>query len=331
MTLVTQPVVKTLGDYAYQAIQKHFNKNLKWEKTLKNDEHPEALHQMRVGIRRLRTIVSQFGFVVDLPSFVTERNIGKIARRLGKVRDLDLLKESLEKSFQPHLPSQELKHLEKARDIIDFQRSQEFLLVQETLKDARYKFLKSSLSYWLEEPKYQESALLPINLALPDLLLPEVSNFLLHPGWQFGMSRVPNNRVMTSTTLLRSYLRGMTKLQIEQSLDSNYEVLHSLRKQAKRLHSQMELFTEFYGSNYTEHLTEVKNVQNILGEIHNSDVLEDWLIHVFGKDFTENLPTLTNLLVDKRHQLWQQWVLTQKHHTQLDKRNQMYLAILHQL
>ncbi|WP_233787908.1 CHAD domain-containing protein [Dulcicalothrix desertica] len=123
----------------------------------------------------------------------------------------------------------------------------------------------------------------------------------------------------------------MTKLQIEQSLDSNYEVLHSLRKQAKRLRSQMELFTEFYGSNYAEHLTEVKNVQNILGEIYNSDVLEDWLIDVFGKDFTENLPTLTNLLVDKRHQLWQQWVLTRKHHTQSDKRNQMYLAILHQL
>ncbi|OKH42584.1 metal-binding protein [Calothrix sp. HK-06] len=328
MTLATQTVVKTLGDYAYQAIQKHFKKTLKWEKTVKKDEDPEALHQMRVGMRRLRTVVSRFGFVVNLPKAVTDRNIGKIARRLGNLRDLDVLKESVEKNFQPHLPPEELKHLEKAFNAIDKQRQQALTDVKATLKDERYKSLKSSLEHWLEEPRYQESAPLSIDLVLPDLLLPEVSYFFLHPGWQFGIPLGSNNGVSTSTSLLRSYPKGMTSTHVEQNLNSNHEVLHSLRKQAKRLRYQMELFTEFYGETYGEHLIEVKNIQDILGEIHDSDVLEDWLVDVFGEDFTEKLPTFTSLLVDKRHQLWQQWAPIQRRYTQLDTRNQLHLAIL---
>lgn len=328
MTLATQTVVKTLGDYAYQAIQKHFKKTLKWEKTVKKDEDPEALHQMRVGMRRLRTVVSRFGFVVNLPKAVTDRNIGKIARRLGNLRDLDVLKESVVKNFQPHLPPEELKHLEKAFNAINKQREQALTDVKATLKDERYKSLKTSLDHWLEEPRYQESAPLSIDLVLPDLLLPEVSYFFLHPGWQFGMPLGSNNGISTSTSLLRSYPKGMTSTQVEQSLNSNHEVLHSLRKQAKRLRYQMELFTEFYGETYAEHLIEVKNIQDILGEIHDSDVLEDWLVDVFGEDFTEKLPTFTSLLVDKRHQLWQQWAPIQRRYTQLDTRNQLHLAIL---
>ena len=87
MKLDTKTAVKTLGEYAYQAIQKHFNKTLKWEKTVKKDEDPEALHQMRVGMRRLRTAVSRFELVLDLPKPASDKNIGKIGRRLGSLRD----------------------------------------------------------------------------------------------------------------------------------------------------------------------------------------------------------------------------------------------------
>ncbi|MBF2063418.1 MAG: CHAD domain-containing protein [Calothrix sp. C42_A2020_038] len=328
MTLAAKPVVRTLGDYAYQAIQKHFKKTLKWEKTVKKDEDPEALHQMRVGMRRLRTVVTRFEFVVNLPKAVTNRNIGKIARRLGNLRDLDVLKETVEK-FQPPLPPQEQKHLQTVFDAIDKQRAQAVTDVKATLKDSRYKSLKTSLDHWLEEPSYHEMAPLQIDLALPDLLLPEVSYFLLHPGWQFGMPVVTNNSAALSmTSLLRSYPKGMTNTQVEQNLAGNHEVLHSLRKQAKRLRYQMELFADFYAESYGDYLNEIKNIQDVLGEIHDSDVLEDWLVDVFGENFTEKLPTFTSLIVDKRHQLWQQWAPIQRRYTQAETRNQLHLAIL---
>ncbi|MBI1242314.1 MAG: CHAD domain-containing protein [Nostoc sp. RI_552] len=60
MKSAIKPPVKSFQDYAYQAIQQHLNKTLKWEKPIKKDEDPEALHQMRLGMRRLPTAIINF-------------------------------------------------------------------------------------------------------------------------------------------------------------------------------------------------------------------------------------------------------------------------------
>ncbi|MEA5571495.1 CHAD domain-containing protein [Calothrix sp. UHCC 0171] len=324
MTLATTPIINNLGDYTYQAIQKHFKKILKWEKSVKKDEDPEALHQMRVGMRRLRTVVSSFSFVLSLPKSVSDRNIGKIARKLGELRDLDVLKENIEANFQASLPSPELKYLQKVFDVFHEQRENVAVNVTKTLKDVAYKSLKSSLNDWLAEPSYQESATLVIELVLPDLLLPEVSAFLLHPGWQFGSSWHQNISIDKSSKL--SELHNSIKYNL---LAGNNEVLHSLRKQAKRLRYQMELFVDFYDETYAGYLAEVKNIQEILGEIHDIDVLEEWFVDIFGKEFSEKLPTFVNLLAEKRQQLWQEWQPLQTRYLQLETRQQLHLAILH--
>ncbi|BAZ41474.1 CHAD domain-containing protein [Calothrix sp. NIES-4101] len=316
MALATTPVSNNLGDYTYQAIQKHFKKILKWEKSVKKDEDPEALHQMRVGMRRLRTVVSSFSFVLSVPKSVSDRNIGKIARKLGELRDLDVLKENIEANFQASLPSRELKYLQKVFEVFHKQRENVAVNVTKTLKDVAYKSLKSSLNDWLAEPSYQESATLAIELVLPDLLLPEASAFLLHPGWQFGSSWNQNTSADKSSKL-------------SELLAGNNEVLHSLRKQAKRLRYQMELFVDFYDETYTGYVTEVKKIQDILGEIHDVDVLEEWFVEIFGKEFSEKLPTFVNLLAEKRQQLWQEWQPLQTRYLQLETRQQLHLAILH--
>ncbi|PAX57043.1 CHAD domain-containing protein [Brunnivagina elsteri] len=326
MTLATKPIVQDLGNYTYQAIQKHFKKILKWEKTVKKDEDTEALHQMRVGMRRLRTVVSSFGFAVNLPKTACDRNIGKIARKLGELRDLDVLKESIETNFQTGLTNQELKYLQKAFDVFDKHRENVALSVKETLKDARYKLLKSSLNQWLEEPSYQESAKLAIELVLPDLLLPEVSKFLLHPGWQFDMYL--DTSTLSHLNDSDNFKEEDKKKEIHRYLARNNELLHSLRKQSKRLRYQMELFVEFYDETYAGYVGDVKNIQDILGEIHDIDVLEEWFHDIFGSEFTEKLPTFVNLLAEKRHQLWQRWLPLQQRYMQTDTRHQLHLAIL---
>jgi CHAD domain-containing protein len=333
MTLVTKPIVTDLGDYTYQAIQKHFKKTLKWEKNVKKDEDPEALHQMRVGMRRLRTVVSSFGFAINLPKIVCDRNIGKIARKLGELRDLDVLKESIETNFQASLTEPELKYLQKAFDVFDKQRENVVLSVKETFKDTRYKLLKSSLNEWLEEPSYQESAKLAIELVLPDLLLPEVSKFLLHPGWQFNTSLDKKNSIDKSSKF--SHLNDSENLKKEhkkesiyENLAGNNELLHSLRKQSKRLRYQMELFVDFYDETYGVYVGDVKNIQDVLGEIHDIDVLEEWFIDILGSEISEKLPTFVNLLAEKRHQLWQRWLPLQERYMQVETRHQLHLAIL---
>ena len=186
-------------------------------------------------MRRLRTAVSRFDSVIKLPKSASDRNIGKISRNLGSLRDIDVLKDTLEQKYVPYLPSEEQKYLQLALDILKKQRKKAVLEVQETLKGERYKSLVKSLKKWLEQPKYYPLASLTLENVLPDLLLPEVSIFMLHPGWLVA-TQLEADRIVVPT--------GWDKNQIEQSLASQGKTIHDLRKQAKRLRYQMELFTD---------------------------------------------------------------------------------------
>ena len=53
--IAPSPPNETLGHYAYRIIQKNFKKIVKYEKAVSDDTDPEPLHQMRVGMRRLRS------------------------------------------------------------------------------------------------------------------------------------------------------------------------------------------------------------------------------------------------------------------------------------
>jgi CHAD domain-containing protein len=322
MELVAQAKVKTLGDYAHEAMKKHFKKTIKWEKTVKKDEDPEALHQMRVGMRRLRTAVSRFGLALDLSKSVSDKNIGKIARRLGTLRDLDVLKEALENTYRPNLPHKEQKSLQTAFDALAKQREDALEGVQATFKDEQYKSFKQGMDEWLENPSYLPVASLPMQFLLPDLLLPEVSSLLLDPGWLVGTQAEKAEFVI---------LKKLEAEKIEKELATHGEMLHTLRKQAKRVRYQMELFTELYSESYSVYVAEVKNIQDILGSIQDSVVLGEWLTDVFESEIETKLPTFANLLAENRYKLWQQWQPLQKRYLKPETRHGFHLTILHPL
>lgn len=320
MELATESTVKTLGNYAYQAIQKHLNKILKWEKPVKKDEDPEALHQMRVGMRRLRTAISRFDIVLELPQPANTKNIGKIARRLGNLRDLDVLKHSLETIYQPNLPTKEQKSLQTAFHALAKQREDAVTKTQATLKHESYQSLKQTLQDWLEKPDYKPLASLSIQQVLPDLLLPELSQFLLHPGFLVGTD------IVDSEIKIKS---DWSAEKIEKYLTTKGATLHDLRKQAKRLRYQMELFTELYGESYAAYIADVKNIQDILGNIQDSVVMGEWLMDVFKSEINTKVPTLTSLLAANRYQWWQEWQPLQERYLQTENRHNFHLTILH--
>ncbi|MBD2295375.1 CHAD domain-containing protein [Anabaena sphaerica FACHB-251] len=322
MNLDTKTTIKTLGDCAYQAIEKHFHKTLKWEKSVKKDEDPEGLHQMRVGMRRLRTAVSRFQLSLNLPKSASDKNIGKIAGILGNLRDLDVLKEILENNYKPHLLQQEQAYLEIAFSALAKQREAAFSHVQKTLKDENYKSFKKDLQQWVEKPIYQPLASLPIQQVLPDLLLPEVSKFLLHPGWMIG------TKVVNSEVIVQS---NWTPEQLEQHLKTQGETLHDLRKQAKRVRYQMELFTDLYGESFAAHISQVKHIQETLGNLQDSMVLNEWLENIFKSEINKQISGIITLLAANRYQLWQQWRPIQEKYLKAETKHQFHLTVLQPL
>ncbi len=319
MKIPSETSIKTLGETAHQAIEKHFAKTIKWEKAVKKDEDIEAVHQMRVGMRRLRTAVSRFERYLFLPKSVSDKNIGKLARILGSLRDLDVLKEILEKNYKPHLLEKEQKSLETAFTELHKQRDIAVSHVQKTFKDEIYKSFKNECENWLKNPSYQTFSSVPIYHVLPDLLSPEVSEFCLHPGWLIG-TKIVKSEIVVQTE--------WTPSQLEEHLKTEGETLHSLRKQAKRIRYQMELFTELYGESFAAHLHDIKSIQEILGMMQDNMVLHEWLENIFKSQLDTQLRGLTTLLAANRYQLWQEWQPLQQRYLQADTRYNLHLVVL---
>ncbi|MFB6276158.1 MAG: CHAD domain-containing protein [Halothece sp.] len=277
---------ETFGDWAIAAIAKHSRKMVEHEQGVYQDQDPEALHQMRVGMRRLRTALDGFSRAIEIPKAAQEKKVGKLARELGTLRDLDVLKESLETEYFPALPSQEQSNLNAVFQELAKQRQHAYKKVVKTLESKDYQKLKSSLNHWLENPKLSAIAQLPITVVLPDLLLPHVSNLLLHPGWLVGHNT--NTDVITL-------------------LNEQGETLHSLRKAAKKARYQMELFTHCYDEPYQQYVKQIKAIQSILGKIQDSVVLKEFLSDCCGEDFSDTFPHLAQQLTQFRHEKWQEW------------------------
>ncbi|WP_017305895.1 CHAD domain-containing protein [Spirulina subsalsa] len=313
----TPETALTFGDWAYVAIAKHYQKILKHEPEVLKDQDPEELHQMRVGMRRLRTVLIGFTTALNLPKGIREQKVGKLARILGELRDLDVLGESLQKDYLPHLPKKEQKVLRDVFPVLKHQRHKAFKQVRKALNDKPYLKLKQQFTDWLEFPQYHAIASLPIEDVLADLLLPQVSQLLLHPGWWVGVGS------STGAVVLDPSPRAL----MEQVFTHEITCLHSLRKEAKRSRYQLELFTQFYGETYQNYVQDIKKIQTVLGDIQDSFVLVEFLQSIFADPIEQELPHLTQKLQEIRWEKWQAWQSLQTQFTQAEIRNHFRLTI----
>jgi CHAD domain-containing protein len=295
--------VVTLGEWAHIAIAKHSRKIFKYETAVLEDRDPENLHQMRVGIRRLRSAIVGFNLAVDLPPAASEKNIGKIGKKLGKLRDLDVLLLALTNDYQSLLPKAEQKELDKGIKSLQKQRKRALKKVHSILDDEIYFAVKQALEQWLKNPQYHLIADIAIEQILPDLLLPHVSQLLLHPGWLVGI-KIQQGAIALPQQLDRESIR--------QLLEKHEETIHDLRKQAKRSRYNLELFTQFYGDKYQYFLGQIEQIQEILGQIQDCHVLKEVLEKALKSKISEQLPTLANLLTETRWEKWQEFSVLQK-------------------
>ncbi|NEO16473.1 MULTISPECIES: CHAD domain-containing protein [Moorena] len=311
MNKLVLPQTKTIGEWSYLGIQKHFQKMLSHEAAVLQDRDPEQLHQMRIGMRRLRTAITSFTPALDLPKAASEKQIGKIARILGSLRDLDVLQETLHKGYQPKLPTKERKALKQAYVYLEKKRCKALTQVREALQGKPHQKLKQTLKRWLKKPTYKEIAQMPAAAVLPDLLLPIVSSLLLHPAWLVGID-LKDTGSQTP--------KQLKPAAVESLLAIRGSVIHDLRKQAKRVRYQMNLFTELYSPTYKDYVEDMKQIQGILGDIQDSMVLDEFLNSVFHSDLKHKAPQLAELLQANRYKSWQQWQTLQQNYLKPETR-----------
>jgi len=289
----------SIGDYGYYAIDKHSHKIFKYEKRILTENDPENLHQIRVGMRRLRSILLSFGSALKLPPIVCDRTLGKIAQILGQERDADIININLEEKFKPYLPQEENKILEEISKKFNQGKTVHFLSSKEILNGEKYLKLKQALLDWLEKPEFTEIASLKIERLLPDLLLPQISIFSLQSAWLVGTELEDNQQIKIN--------KNLTDKKIKKLLDEKGEYLHTLRKQAKKVRYQLELFTDFYPPKYQEYIDYVKELQTVLGNIQDNLCLLDYVHNLAGNKWEKKLPQLAELIKQDQERQWLEW------------------------
>ena len=307
---MTTTVQKTVGALATQSIEIYLRRVESYEKPVLQDRDPENLHQMRVNLRRLRTVIQVFSPGIILPKAGREPQVAAIARKLSQLRDLDVIAAILREQYSPDLPAIERDQLKVAFDYLAKHRKKAYKRVKATLKGDRYQTLKTSLHQWVLNPDCNSTARLSIDIVLADLTLPLISHLWLHPGWLVEVKSI-QGQFIPNTQLS---VEDMDALAITHS-----EVLHNLRKQVKRVRYQLKLVSELYGDRLKEHLSKIADLQAVLGTMQDTNVMGDFVDHVLP-DWEKRLPTLKALLANSRHRAWQQWQPLQQYYLELKNR-----------
>jgi CHAD domain-containing protein len=307
-----------LGDCAYQIAIENFQKIVACEKAVLEDKDSESLHQMRVGMRRLRVAVGVFDGAILLPKAVNSSAIGKFARSLGETRDLDVLQQNLLNCDQSLLRESEKAKFAEVLAYLRQKRDRSFFKLQETLNGDRYRKLKESLQIWLEQPNYSTTGNLAIVTMLPDLLLPSICQLFLHSGWLVG-------------TIIESGKARSIPLEDLESLHDSLEqfgkLLHSLRKQVKSVRYRAEFLATFYDNSFLARIEELKQIQSILGELQDNAVLRRFFESKLKIDLAEDLPTIERQIKDDRTTFWQKWRPFQQSYLSAEFRQSWRLAV----
>ncbi len=224
------------------------------------EDVPEGLHQMRVGLRRLRACMSLFSELVECRETARiKRGLKWLGQSLGRVRDIDVL---LERGLPPELSRR-----------LEAERRRARKAATSALGSARSSRLMLDTLAWIECGPWMKNAK---KLARARREQPVAKH--------------------ASQELARRYARLVKIARHLRKLDE--EERHKLRIRAKKLRYGVEFFTAVFGGDSNVHrarrmLSALRELQNSLGELNDISVRHRLLLQVAGK---ETLPAIDTIL-----------------------------------
>lgn len=292
----------SIGEYAVRSVQKSFNKSIKHKAGVLIDQDLEPIHQMRVGMRQLRTALKVFSLFVSFPASLS-KDVAALSKALGRARDLDVLGLWFQTfTAETGLSTDEQVPLETIAQKLEKRRKKEFKRAVKALDGNQYSRFVAGMQQWLDRPIFLPQADWPPELVLPDVLSPQISQLLLHPGWLTTEGSFEPGELGTAAD----------PISVNAAVDVYGATLHDLRKQIKRVRYQAEFFVDFYDAAYRKQISQLKSSQDLLGQLQDSYVLSNFLEREVGKHWANQLPSLHQHFRQQRLELRQQWQTLQK-------------------
>ncbi len=280
LTSSTSQQCLTMQDFTKETVIKFVEKIAQYKTAVLYDTDPEPLHKMRVGMRRLRSILQVLEPVVILPRACNQQSIGKIAKVLGVVRDLDIAIEILRCAAFQDIPNCENQGLKKIHAVISRHRHKAFKKLKACF-DEEYRVFMADYFRLLENPRFcsQHIASQCVSNILPDLLLPKIAVFFLHEGWSI----------------------------IDAKQEKYQPIMHDLRKCTKGIRYQIEYFLPYLNADATTFLPILEASQELLGQMQDGLVIRKILKIENCKKRRQKLPVLNSFFDKKTAEAWESW------------------------
>lgn len=208
------------------------------------DLDPEFLHDLRVGVRRTRSVLSKGRNIIpDNVRKEARDRFGWLGQITGPARDLDVYQIEWPEYTLP-LGAATAAALEPVREFLDGQRRAEHAVLSTELASARAAGVIEAWSQWLDATVADD---VPVDATRP-------------------LGDVVARRVRRAhKTMIR---RGRTI-----TPDTDAEVLHELRKDAKKLRYLLECFGGLYAAGPRKAFVQrLKALQDNLGEHQDAEV-----------------------------------------------------------
>lgn len=218
---------------------------------------PEALHQMRVGLRRLRSALRSFACVLSLPQALQD-DLKWLAESLGQSRDREVLAFSTFPKLR--VPAGKREDLARAESMVAVQALASREEAAASLRSPRCAHLMLGLELWLAQAPWRGEA---------DC---EQASLLQQPVHDFASERLRQSR--------RKLLKRGRRLQRLQGAQ-----LHKARIAAKQLRYTLEFFSSLFPSGVVKRCRRsLSRLQDTLGEQNDLRVADRLLAQMRGKN-----------------------------------------------
>lgn len=229
-------------------------KMLKHEQGSRTGEDIEDVHDMRVATRRMRSALRLLEPYFKQKAITSlDRNLRKLARLLGGVRDLDVMIEDLRQGITA-MPD----HTEGLEKAIAF-------------LDARRRKARSALNRFFDRGGYRK-------------FVEDYAAFLTSPGKGAREAEVvqPVKLRHVLPTMVYHHL-GAVRAYGDVIEEADMPTLHALRIEFKRLRYVISLFGEVLGAGVEEFVTELKAIQDHLGRLNDLAIARDHLANLLDE------------------------------------------------
>ena len=244
------------------------------DKTVEGDA--DALHDFRVALRRLRTTLQNFEGDKGAPLLSSHlrrelkdwrAEIGKLGDKLGAVRDFDVLGD-----YVRDFSKEGTDGLREFEERLMHERKHRFAPMTRKIERAGEPgALREQFARW--------------SLGLPGIF--SLSEIALEPL----AKQVLAARIEESVALGSSLQSGDEELQ------------HELRRTLRRVRYTLETFSPCFDKGTKKSVKQLVELQDLLGEMQDRTVLQEWLDKSFGKGAPDDLRAFAQHGVKRREEL----------------------------